>query len=408
MSAHDSVIIIGGGITGVLSAYKLAKEGFTVTLLEAEHIGSGSSSRTAAGIRQQFSTPASVRAMRFSVNAYIALATELSLSEPLLIQNGYLFLFNTPEALDAARVRVEMQQGAGLKDVELLEADALELKFPWLASGAHLGGTFCPSDGFLLPATIYQTVSEAARTLGVQIIQKAPVTSAVTDNGSIVHIETPKGRFSAATYIDCTNAWSPRLATLLGAATLPISPIKRYLWFLDRGEVMDEAQFLGMPLTVLPSGVYLRPENAAVLQVGWAHQATAEPNFSREDQDTIAALFSHEGDLDARPYEAWMTIAESVPAAEEFAGLTATTAGFYAVTPDHNPFMGFDPVLSNLIRMVGFSGHGAMFGPFSAEVACALVTAKRNIDVITLNGEDIPLHAFHISRDTSSCEAMVI
>ena len=211
MSAQHSVIIIGGGITGVLSAYKLAKEGFAVTLLEAEHVGSGSSSRTAAGIRQQFSTPASVRAMRFAVAAYTDMTSELSLSEPLLVQNGYLFLFDTSEQLEAARKRVDMQQAAGLTDVQLLEADALEQQFPWLATGLHLGGTFCPSDGFLLPATIYQSVSEAARALGVAIIQKAPVTAAVTRDGKIVHIDTPKGQFSADTYVDCTNAWSPRL-----------------------------------------------------------------------------------------------------------------------------------------------------------------------------------------------------
>ena len=55
----------------------------------------------------------------------------------------------------------------------------------------------------------------------------------------------------------------------------------------------------------------------------------------------------------------------------EFGGVQATTAGFYAVTPDHNPFLDVDPAVPNLIRLVGFSGHGAMFGPFTAAVARA-------------------------------------
>ena len=48
--------------------------------------------------------------------------------------------------------------------------------------------------------------------------------------------------------------------------------------------------------------------------------------------------------------EVWMELAESLPALEEFAGLDATTAGYYAVTPDHNPFLGFDPKQPALLR----------------------------------------------------------
>ena len=57
MNNIKSAVIIGAGITGVLTAWRLAEEGHTVTLLEAQHLGAGSSSRTAAGIRHKASSP---------------------------------------------------------------------------------------------------------------------------------------------------------------------------------------------------------------------------------------------------------------------------------------------------------------------------------------------------------------
>ena len=42
-------VIIGGGITGALTARDLAEAGWQVVMLEGAHIGAGSSSRTAAG-----------------------------------------------------------------------------------------------------------------------------------------------------------------------------------------------------------------------------------------------------------------------------------------------------------------------------------------------------------------------
>src|SRR5262249_38057782 len=53
-SAAERVAIIGGGVTGALTAARLAERGFDVVLLEKAAIGNGSSSRSMAGIRAQF------------------------------------------------------------------------------------------------------------------------------------------------------------------------------------------------------------------------------------------------------------------------------------------------------------------------------------------------------------------
>jgi glycine/D-amino acid oxidase-like deaminating enzyme len=97
-----------------------------------------------------------------------------------------------------------------------------------------------------------------------------------------------------------------------------------------------------------------------------------------------------------------------LPPIGEFSGLTATTSGYYGVTPDHNPFLGFDPGVPNLLRLVGFSGHGAMFGPFSALVAEKLADAGRDVSHIDVLGSTVPLDSFRIGRTYGRAEKLVI
>ena len=192
------VVIIGAGITGSLVAWRLARAGWQVTVVEARHVGAGSSSRTAAGIRQQFSTPETVLGMRFSVDFYRRFREEVGGESVPIVQNGYLFLHALQEEWDAARRRVVMQHEAGLTEVEALEAPDLARRFRWVDPHAVLGGTWCPTDGFLRPETVYNEAIAAARALGALVVQSAPVTGHVAGpDGRIDAVLTPKGPFAA-------------------------------------------------------------------------------------------------------------------------------------------------------------------------------------------------------------------
>lgn len=402
-----SVVIIGGGITGALTARELAEAGWAVTVLEGAHVGAGSSSRTAAGIRQQFSTAGTVRGMRYAVRFYERFTEIVGGSVRPIQQNGYLFLVADEPGLLRAAARVEMQRAVGLAEVELLRGPALVERFPWV-SEEIAGGTYCPSDGFLLPEVVYNEAIEAARRLGADVVQKAAVVSAERAGGRILSVETAKGRFAADLFVDATNAWTRRTARVLGAEELEVDPLKRYLWFLARGGSMAPEQLASMPLTICPTGVYCRPENDNSLLLGKKHEAAPEFAFAYEDQDFVEPAYSHKTGVDAVPYELWMELAGFLPPVGEFDGFTATTAGYYATTPDHNPFLGFDRQVRNLLRLVGFSGHGAMFGPFTALVARQLAEAGHDLPAVQVDGEPVPLDAFRIGRPYAHEEELVI
>ncbi len=403
----QSAVVIGAGITGSLVAHALASRGWSVTVVEARHVGAGSSSRTAAGIRQQFSTVETVLGMQYSVAFYKDFVERVGGTQVPIVQNGYLFLLAMQEEVESARQRVAMQQALGL-GVELLEGAALSARFPWVSREAVLAGTHCPTDGFLHPATVYNEAMAAAQRLGAVLYQNAPVTGAEHVGERLVSVTTPRGRFAADLFVDATNAWTPRLASVLGATPLPVAPLKRYLWFIERAGAMSRESLLGMPLTITPSGAYCRPENAESMLVGWAHDAPAEVEFADEDQDRVDEAFSHRSGTDSMAFSAWAAVAEAIPSVEEFAGITATTAGYYATTPDHNPFLGFDPQVKNLVRLVGFSGHGAMFGPFSALVATTLAESGRAVSHVSSVNGDIPVGAFAIGRTYGHAERLVI
>lgn len=404
----QSVVIVGAGITGSLLAWRLARAGLKVTILEGRHPGAGSSSRTAAGIRQQFSTPATVRGMRFSVDFYRRFTELVGGAEVPIVQSGYLFLYDQQEGWEAARRRVRMQKAAGLQEVQALPSEELKVAFPWVEPLAVLGASYCPTDGFLHPTVVYTEAIAGAQRLGASLVQQAPVHAARKVGDKITTVCTPKGEFSADVFVDATNAWSPRLSHVLQATELPIAPLKRYLWLLQRGPSMSAEALLRMPLTIVPSGAYCRPENADHLLMGWAHDAQPEPDFSYEDQDRIDAAFSHKTGTETAAFETWATLAEVIPALAEFQGVVATTSGYYGTTPDHNPFLDFDPAVPNLLRLAGFSGHGAMFGPFTALVGERLIREGGSVDHVDVLGEPILLAPFAIGRDFSGAEQLVI
>jgi glycine/D-amino acid oxidase-like deaminating enzyme len=60
------------------------------------------------------------------------------------------------------------------------------------------------------------------------------------------------------------------------------------------------------------------------------------------------------------------------------------------------------------MRLVGFSGHGAMFGPFTARVAEALADAGRDVASVDVLDGAAELEAFRIGRRYGHGEKLVI
>lgn len=380
----DKVVIIGGGATGALIAVNLAEAGYQVTVCEKASIGNGSSSRSAACARAQFGTPETVIGMRYAEDWYVNFATKLQTSENgtgrVFVQNGYLFMYEDPSSSDCpdpadaamswqdAPERVRMQQSYDLP-VELLNAAQVRERWPFIDQGNIIGATWCPTDGFLRHDLIYQHGFERARELGVTILQNTEVVGARLERSHIVALQTTQGEIPCDWVINATNAWANRLSGKIGGMELPVEPLKRFLYFLDRQRkenLMTEEAWRQLPMIIYgmcsARGSYSRPDGA-LLMMGWAHRADSEPHFTDEDQDHVPPQFGCTGEYAERLH---LELAHFAPDLVDPGRVTRVTSGYYGTTPDHNPIIGLDAQLGNLVHAVGFSGHGLMHAPYTA------------------------------------------
>ena len=116
LPSRADVVIVGAGAVGAATAWYLAEEkGLSVAVLEARAVAAGSTSRSAAAFRQQFSNRAHVKMSLFARGEYERFPETFGVA-PVFVQNGYLFLYTEADAMAAARTRVEWQQAEGVTD----------------------------------------------------------------------------------------------------------------------------------------------------------------------------------------------------------------------------------------------------------------------------------------------------
>jgi len=407
-----NVIIIGGGVTGVLSAWELARAGHAVTLVEARSLGSGSSSRSAAGIRAQFGLPSTVRGLVYAERFYAGWTERFPQSQPCFKQNGYLFLKDYAADPGAVRETVELQRAAGLAEVELLDKAEVDRRWPFLDTTGVAAATWCPRDGFLFPAIIYQDGAEAARALGAAIIQNDPVVGAEMSGGQAAAVRLSSGRrIEGEVFVNATGFLANATSKLFGGRELPVKVERRYLYFLaglqaDSEWGLDLGEFPRLPMIVTPTGAYARPENAQLMMGRLQFARPAAPTL--DNQDEVEPGFG----LGLGEYGPAVRkdIAQVLPAVEDMGRLTAVTTGFYDTTPDHNPLFGYDGKIENLVHAVGLSGHGLMHAPFSALIVAQLVGRGRDVASLELpfGLGPVDLGIYALDRVFTQSEGMVI
>src|SRR2546421_562312 len=152
MAKSADVVIVGGGIVGSSIAWHLTHAGCrSVLVIEREtHQGKGSTGKSMGGVRAQFSTPVNIQMSLYSIPFYAAFEERLGYPCGYRAQ-GYLFCATADKHMTYLRANYERQVAMGLKDVRLISAGEIRERYPQLRCDDIIGGTFCPSDGFVDP-----------------------------------------------------------------------------------------------------------------------------------------------------------------------------------------------------------------------------------------------------------------
>jgi sarcosine oxidase subunit beta len=168
--------------------------------------------------------------------------------------------------------------------------------------------------------------------------------------------------------INCAGPQAKLIGKMVGAE-VPVEPIRRQI--VTTGELNWVEPFFPMVVDV-KSGLYCHKESKGML-LGWA-DGSVKPSFdvSIDPNYTDAIL---EKALDR------------IPQLEE-AGIANQWAGLYETTPDHHAIIGWEPSVSGMFHVTGFSGHGFMHAPAAGLVASEILTEKKpSVDISPLSPE---------------------
>src|SRR5436190_21693990 len=223
------VVIIGSGIVGSSVAYHLAQQGCTnVLVLEREaHQGKGSTGKSMGGVRAQFSTPVNIQMSKYSVD-FFSKFDEVVGHPADYRAHGYLFCATNEKHLAYLKANKKRQNALGVTNVEWVTPDDIVKMVPQLCVDDILGGTFCPTDGFVDPHSVMMGFMLNAREKGVRLWLDTTVTGIEVENDRIKGVNTSRGSIATTVVVNAAGAWAAQIADMAGAE-LPVEPLRRQL-----------------------------------------------------------------------------------------------------------------------------------------------------------------------------------
>ena len=258
------VVIIGGGVHGVSTAYYLTKLGIKdIAVLDKGYLGGGASARTTAIIRANYITAEGIPFFNESLKLYEGLAKELNFNI-LFNQMGRLDLGHTDAAVYGLRMRTEFNRLLGVDSRMVGPKEVKDLVPPIdLREGKPfpiLGALYHPPCGVVRHDAVVWGFAREANNGGVELHPFTEVTGIDRTNGHVSGVETSRGFVQADTVLSTTAGWSSTIAAMVDLklpltthplevmVTEPLKPflhktissanLHAYVYQTDRGEVV--------------------------------------------------------------------------------------------------------------------------------------------------------------------------
>jgi sarcosine oxidase subunit beta len=380
---------------GVATAFFLGERGETdVVLLEQASLGSGTTKGGLGGIRHQFVDELDVRLSQIATEFWRDFDSFTSSGHDFE-QNGYLFIAATDEGLAALRAPMPLYEALGV-EVELLGPQRIAHLVPGIRTDDLKGGRFGARDGYGTPLDALAGFAAAAVLEGVRLVEHVRVDALMTENGRVTGARTSDGEIRADRVLLATGVWTAPLAATAGVR-VPIWPYRR--------SIMEAAgpfpKLASIPMVIeWESGFHFRPSSTK----GGAAQRFAMPNLTAGgavEKGPAAAPASFDAPIvdpgDVPPQlEPWVK-ARGAWRMEPFADLKITDRWScnYEMTPDDHPVVGAVPGTPGLYIAAGFSGHGFMHAPATAQL---IVEEMLDGKATMLDISDLSIERFRTGR----------
>lgn len=397
------VLIIGGGIIGLSSAYYLNKAGYDVTVIDKGDLSDGCSHGNAGmivpshiiplaapgmiskGIRWMFdsTSPFYVRprvnfdllkwgwtfyrhANKAHVVKSIPALKELSLYSKACYQQlakdlpfdfgyaerGLLMLYQTPETEHEEAETAAIANDHGIK-AQILSAEEVQSLEPDVRVTVR-GGIYFPGDAHLTPQQFMQQLIPYLKERGVSFVTNSTVNDFPLQGGKIVSVNTDQGEQTFDEIILATGSWSGSVAAKLGI-TVPMQAGKGYSFLVNDVEknIRIPSIFLEARVAVTPMGKNIR--------FGGTMEITGV--------DHRISMNRVKGIVDAIP-KYYPDLKVAMPEVKN------VWHGLRPCSPDGLPYIGRSKKIQNLTFATGHAMMGLGLGPGTGKLVADIVTGN--------------------------------
>lgn len=341
------ILIIGGGIAGLSTAFHLARAGQQgVVLLDREDLPGFYASGHNAGIARQLTGKAEHTTLTLEGAQRLHAAG-------LIDGSGGLLLGADPGGTDALAREAEafglpVQRHGGTPRVGLKAAEHLVI----------------PSDGVIDIDLMLNHCAEGARALGASLRFGCEV-RAIHPNAVGFEVETDQGTIQARILVNAAGGWCGALGKMAGGLDIAFQPLRRHLVWSNAPYPAHHpwAWWADRPL-------YVRPESGGLLLCACEEQATPLPTRHTQPENDDSIL---EG-LAA-------SLRELAPALVDLP-IARLWCGLRTFAPDRRFVIGYDPINPNLFWVTGLGGHGMTSGLAVGDLAAQAILGKADTGVL--------------------------
>ncbi|HEY7162226.1 MAG TPA: FAD-dependent oxidoreductase [Acidobacteriota bacterium] len=401
------IVIIGGGVAGASIAYHLALKGETdVVILERSELTSGSTFHSAGLVGQLRGSVTLTSMMMYSAELYRRLAADPE-TDPGWVECGGIRLACTPERVQELKRQVGWATTFGLPLEEISPKQAQDL-FPLMSVEKVLAATYLPTDGYLDPSLLCNSMAKEARRMGVRIFQQTRVTAINTKGNQVVSVTTDKGVVKTGIVVAACGLYTAEIARMADVR-VPIIPMSHQ--YLVTGAFRQVAKSdARLPTLRDPDHlIYYREDGAGLVMGGYERQSAPaflnDELIDRVPRDFNGKLLPEDWE---RLEEIMINSSMRVPAMAN-APIRKVINGPEAFTPDNEFCLGPTKVKGFFVA-AGFCAHGiAGAGGVGREMAAWLLDGSPTLDLWEMDvrrfGSQYKSYSYTLARVVENYES---